>query len=391
MSTRPHSSGIAYRIRDSRNKSKLILNRLVFDFHSYRLIPYIVLAGFFAIAVASRILFSGMVYQFDYGLYQPDGIHYTIRTLMWLGNSDYSATHTVANWYAGHGTKVKDLIPEEFVPQNNPAWPVIAPRVLYPFLSIPFVLFLGIPGMLAIPAISLLVTMLVVYHYSRCKGAPWIGFLIALSISISPTVLRWSVSNCTDGLLMAIFAIALVLFLRINDSVWALLIIATVVGTACLTRFCLPIWVLLSLVIHRSAKKRAYTILFSALLFTAPTFMYKTDLGKIPASDNFSTMHDYIMFPFTFMKIFFVELAELAALDRVLLIIILSSTALALVRFRDFESKLFFAVLFGVFSLGAINGVLGVNFRYQLPLIPFAAFLLVSQFASRDKQKSIND
>ena len=360
------------------------------NFHDYRVLPYLLITAFFAIAIASRILFNGMVYQFDYGLYQPDGIHYTIRTLMMIGNSDLSAAQTVADWYAAHGTKVKVLNPQDFIPQNNPAWPVIAPRVLYPILSVPFVMLLEVPGMLVVPALSLLVTMFAIYFYSKGKGAPWVGLLIAISISISPTVLRWSVSNCTDGLLMAIFAIAAIVILDKKESRWALPKIVAIVAVACLTRFCLPIWILVAIVIYKPNKKMFYAIISSALLFSAPTFMYKSDSGKIPASDNFSTMHDYIMFPLTFLKILFVEMAQLAALDRTLLVIILVATALSVAKFREFESKLYFAVFFGVFTLGAINAVLGVNFRYQLPLIAFAAISIISQVASIKNRKFLN-
>jgi len=135
----------------------------------------------------------------------------------------------------------------------------------------------------------------------------------------------------------------------------------------------------------------SYAIISSALLFSAPTFMYKSDSGKIPASDNFSTMHDYIMFPITFLKILFVEMAQLAALDRTLLVIILSATALSVARFREFESKLYFGVFLGVFTLGAINAVLGVNFRYQLPLIPFAAVSIISQVVSVKNRRLLNE
>ena len=373
------------------DKSAAAISRILLTFHGYRVLPYLLITAFFSIAIASRILFNGMVFQFDYGLYQPDGIHYAIRTLIMIGNSDLSAAQTVADWYAAHGTKVKVLDPQDFIPQNNPAWPVIAPRVLYPVLSIPFVMFLGVPGMLVVPTLSLLVTMYAIYFYSRGKGAPWVGLLIAISISISPTVLRWSVSNCTDGLLMAIFAGAAIVLLNKKESKWAIPKIVAIVATACLTRFCLPIWIFLALAIYRPNKKISYAIICSALIFSVPTFMYKSDSGKIPASDNFSTMHDYIMFPITFLKILFVELAQLAALDRTLLVIILLATALSVAKFREFESKLYFAVFLGVFTLGAINAVLGVNFRYQLPLIPFAAVAIISQVVAIKNRKFLNE
>jgi hypothetical protein len=134
----------------------------------------------------------------------------------------------------------------------------------------------------------------------------------------------------------------------------------------------------------------SYAIIASALVFSAPTFMYKSESGKIPASDNFSTLHDYIMFPITFLKILFVEMAQLAALDRTLLVIILLAAVFSVAKFRDLEPKLYFAVFLGVFTLGAINAVLGVNLRYQLPLIPFAAVSIVSQAVSVKNRKLLN-
>jgi hypothetical protein len=39
-------------------------------------------------------------------------------------------------------------------------------------------------------------------------------------------------------------------------------------------------------------------------------------------------------------------------------------------------------VFIGVLAIGFINGTLGVNFRYQLPLIPFMAWSLIHYLKS---------
>ena len=97
-------------------------------------------------------------------------------------------------------------------------------------------------------------------------------------------------------------------------------------------------------------------------------------------------MNDYVMFPVTFLKIFIVEIAELAALDRILMMLILVAIFLSFITISKLESQLFYAVFLGVFTLGAINGVLGVNFRYQLPLIPFSAVCIIA-FLGQLRQK----
>lgn len=354
------------------------------------LTPYLIIVGFFCVAVASRILFNGMVFEFDYGMFQPDGIHYTIRTLMFLGETDISAASKVSSWYLEHGTKVRVLNPVDFIPENNPAWPVIAPRILYPILSAPFVYLIGIPGMLVIPSLSLLLTMLAIYYQAKKLNAPWIGLALALSISISPTVLRWAVSNCTDSLLMGIFALAMVLLLEIRDSTKYLTLLATTVVLSCLTRFSLPIWLILALLFFRPNRKVSLVIGVTSILFTAPTLAYRSESGKIPASDNFSSVQEFVLFPITFLKIMFIEFAQLAALDRILLIVILSAFISSVLNFDTRSSQMFLVVFIAVFTLGAINGVLGVNFRYQLPLIPFAAAAIITLVVSKKQKVVLN-
>jgi hypothetical protein len=357
------------------------------ELHSSVWAPYLIIAGFFIVAISSRLLFNGMVFRFDYGLYQPDGIHYSIRTFMLLGDSDFAAASKVSNWYLDHGTKVKILDPIDFIPQNNPAWPVIAPRVLYPVLSAPFVYLFGMQGMLVVPALSLLLTMFAVYYYAKKVKAPWVGFAIAVFISTSPTILRWVVSNCTDGLLMGIFAVAMVLLLQPVYSNFYSISLALTVAFSCLTRFCLPIWLILAALLFKTNKRNSILIAATAILFTAPTFTYRSESGKIPASDNFSSLEQVAMFPITFLKILFIEFAQLAALDRLLFIILVCAMLISIVNYSAMSSLFFAGVFLGVFTLGTINGVMGVNFRYQLPLIPFAA-ASIAAFASSILQKS---
>ena len=107
-----------------------------------------------AVSVTARLKFNGLAYGFDYGLYQPDGMHYTFRTLNFLGNSEQVSAEMVSDWYADNGIKLSQINPFDLLPENNRVWGVISPRILYPILSIPFVALFGIPGLLAVSAIS---------------------------------------------------------------------------------------------------------------------------------------------------------------------------------------------------------------------------------------------
>ena len=387
---KPNLPTFLTKLRETAGKIPRKLYFILVGLHNSFWVPYLIILGFFFVAIASRLLFNGMIFRFDYGLYQPDGIHYSIRTFMLLGDSDFEAASKVSSWYLEHGTKVKVIDPIAFMPENNAVWPVIAPRVLYPILSAPFVYFFGMPGMLAVPSLSLLLTMFAIYYYAKKIMVPWLGLAIALFVSFSPTILRWIVSNCTDGLLMGIFAIAMIQLLSISNSNFYSISLATTVALSCLTRFCIPIWLIIAVLMFKSHRKLSILVAVTAGVFTAPTFAYKSESGNIPASDNFSSIQEISMFPLTFLKILFIELAQLAALDRLLLTLVLCAILISIVNLRALSSRLFLGVFIAVFTLGAINGVMGVNFRYQLPLIPFAAASILAFAASVKEKRSID-
>jgi vacuolar-type H+-ATPase subunit I/STV1 len=80
----------------------------------------------------------------------------------------------------------------------------------------------------------------------------------------------------------------------------------------------------------------------------------------------------------SFFVILFWESAQLAVLDRVLLALIVIGVLVSLLYFKEISSQLYISVLFSVLVIGAINGTVGVNFRYQLPVIGFLAWVLIA-------------
>ena len=54
---------------------------------------------------------------------------------------------------------------------------------------------------------------------------------------------------------------------------------------------------------------------------------------------------------------------------------------LCLITLKESSSRYFILVLMGLWITGAINGTVGVNFRYQLPLLPFAAWAAISNYS----------
>ena len=329
-------------------------------------------------AVISRLKFNGLVLNWDYGIYQPDGSHYTYRALTFLGVDSSAAAERVVNWYQIYGVKNNVFSPISLTPENSGAWGLSAPRVLYPLLSIPFVHLFGIPGMLVIPTASFVLLTLCVFRMSELKGKQPIGFLIVLVLCTSPTVLRWMIANITDSLLAALFSVvALLLMSRNRQTNWYLGISLLIVMTS-ITRFSLPIWIGIGVVlwINRMKLQSIWVLILSAVSFL-PTLIFMPSSAISPANADAGLFSKLIFIAQSFFKVGFIEVAQLGAIDRALLVTLLIAVAIAFRYPREISSQYFLAVLISVWTIGAINGTLGVNFRYQMPVLGFAAWAIL--------------
>ena len=333
---------------------------------------------FWLLAVGGRLYTSGISYSFNYSVFQPDGVLYALRTYMFLGEDQLTAAKLIENWYFVHGGSKTHFDPASILPSNSPAWGLVAPRVLYPLLSVPFVAAIGMNGLLFIPSLSLLILVFVVYSLGKKRLQPTVALTVSLILLLSPTVLRWMVANITDSLFVALFAlVCLCLESESNRKRTYLYITALIILTS-LTRFATPIWLALAMVdfIH-NRRGRAVFIGVVSLLATIPTYLTQPTNSVLPREGDLSLVEKLVALPISFLKILFIEVAQLAVLDRLLLLFLFTSMAFALIRFKDQSSLRFLMVLLATWAIGALNGSLGVNFRYQMPVIPFAAAVLI--------------
>ncbi|MBX6724050.1 MAG: glycosyltransferase family 39 protein, partial [Dactylosporangium sp.] len=82
---------------------------------------------------------------------------------------------------------------------------LVAPRVLYPLLSAPFVRMFGPWGMLVVPVVAYAVCLvLVMLLAARLVGPRW-AVLAAAGVLLPMTVSRWSTYAYTEALSMALF------------------------------------------------------------------------------------------------------------------------------------------------------------------------------------------
>jgi len=330
-------------------------------------------------SVGGRLWANGISYGLDYGIFQPDGAHYTYRTLLFLGHNSTDAANRVVSWYQIHGFKNNIFDTSFLTPDDESTWGLVAPRVVYSILSMPFVLLFGIPGMLVIPALSFLVLLFSVYYIGRLSNHTSLTLAIVFGISISPTVLRWMLSNLTDSPLAAFFAVVVICLIKANDSKNVIFYLAALATLSSFTRFCLPVWIAITVVMFFNSRKRDSLILLTvSLIASIPTFLYMPTNAVLPGSQPVGLVSKILGVFLSFFKITFWEMAQLAVLDRVLLAILVLAIGVSILTWREMNSQYFLAVLLSVFFIGAINGTIGVNFRYQLPVLGFMAWVLIS-------------
>ena len=344
---------------------------------------YIAIIFIWLATFAIKIKFNGLIYGLDFGLLHPDGSLYAFRALSFLGYSQEHAALEVSSWYSQYAQKFNSFEPESLYFQNNPNWTIFQFRILYPILSIPFVKILGLNGMLVIPAFSLLAVMVTIVRVGFEMHKVRLAFFIAVFLSFSLTVQRWMFADITDGLLVAIMCIyLLMLVMEAQGKNWYFVTSILIIASG-LTRFSLLLWLSLSFLLFIEKKRReSFFIGLLALVMFVPTFFVKFDGAILATSPNQSILGKLIYFPFSMGKIAFFELGQLAVLDRYLLLFLCIGIYLSIRNIRDRSSKYFIAVLLSLWATGALNGVVGVNFRYQLPILPFLAWVYLENFRS---------
>ncbi len=354
-----------------------------FKVHSRNRLAWLIVLALTLVSLVSRLKFNGLVLDFDYGIYQPDGSHYTYRTLTFLGVDSNTAANRVVEWYQVHGIKNNSIDPSQITPSNTEMWRLVSPRILYSLLSVPFVYLMGLSGMMAIPVLSFVLLVFSVYRLSEINNRPVIGLVLVVAITTSPTVLRWMIANITDSLLTGLFAItALLIAKSYSGRTWVLSIVILICLTSA-TRFCLPIWFAISFVyFFNKMKSQGLTILLTSSFAFIPTLLAFPAVPLVPASSDAQEVKKLLKLPISFIQIGFIETAQLAVLDRLLLIILVMAVVVSITCWRAKSSQFFLSVLLSVWLIGAINPVLGVNFRYQLPMIGFACWAIVDNLKS---------
>ena len=341
---------------------------------------HIIAIAVWGLAIAAKYKFHGLVLGFDYGNYQPDGKFYTYMALDYLNQNPAQSAQQVVDWYLVHGFKMNTFTIQDLMPQTSYAYPVISHRILYPLLSVPFVGLFGIPGMLVVPALSLLALFISIQTLANKFNKPLIGLGVILALSFSTTVMRWMMVNCTDALLVGLFAfLPLALLHHYRSNHIRLIALSSLIILTSATRFVLPFWLCIILVLFFRSRRKldSLILLVISILSATPALRAQLSTALLPADTDSPTLIKIIKIPFAFVQVLGIDILQFGVLDRVFLVFLALAVIQAVRFYRRLSSQLFTAVLFAGYTIGAINGTLGVNFRYQIPVLIFAAWVVL--------------
>lgn len=339
---------------------------------------YAIIFLVWVIAMMVKLKFNGLVFGFDYGLYHPDGALYSVKALDWSGLTEMQAATKVSIWYNLHAFKFNTTSPADFFYANHDLYREYSTRVMYPLLSVPFVKIFGVPGMLVVPALSLLTLMFLVAKIGIIQNKRCVSLLVLIGISSSSTVMRWMLCNTTDALLVAIFSVAgFLLVKKISSSYWyfAFGMLILVSG---LTRISVVFWIAIASVLwFQKFKVRSTYVLLLSISIAIPTLFTHPSSSFLAVEGNKTFLEKLFLYPYYLIKVTFYEAMQLMILDRIFFVVCALCLYLSLKNIHKVSSRLLLHVLLAGLLTGALNGNVGVNFRYQLPVLYFICWSLV--------------
>jgi len=232
--------------------------------------------------------------------------------------------------------------------------------------------------MLVIPSLAFISFGVVIQFFGKSQWERLILFLYLLVITSSTTVLRWSVADLTDSLHLLLFSLCCLGLLR----KWSIMALLLTVILGALTRPMGPIWATLFFSVSFSQKderKLRYRLvaIFALALFFLNIYLMAIGDGFSP--NNRSLQEQILGIPKKILQISIIEFAQIAVLDRTLFYCICFSLIVSILSIKNFWSMTHLLVTISSLLISAWIGVLGVNFRYQLPCLATAAIVFMHE------------
>lgn len=348
------------------------------------------LIGFAVDRVSGRAISN---FQFFKQGLTPDGIHYEIRTLRFLGNFDAEILSSIRAQYQHTGLNVTNY----FLHPDSWEAALVDPRLLFSLISVVFVKFLGLTGFFVVPmacfALLSLAPMYFNAHYLS-GNQKLLSFGLSLVLMGSFYAKFNILANTTDGL-SAFLVVTLVLLLVKNysqkESRSDLYLIPFVCVLACMTRqneiYVVGLMLIFSINKYGKNKRAATFIAIYSAILVSSWFIYSfikyKNYAIITDSSGQSLggaglLTDILGLIIKIPQTVFIEFFQLLIRDTGVFILLIFSLLLIFpLRKITLIQQLFLWVLFSGIFLTCVNGSLGSGFRYAIPAIYLAAFSIL--------------
>jgi hypothetical protein len=363
------------------------VDQAVLDRTGLRLLHVGLITAVWLVIAFGRVVFHHFGTPFG-NPFVPDGQFYTFMALDWSGLTDAEAAERVTAFYRpqydGIGTT------RFFVEQSHQIWLLVKPRVVYPLLSVPFVAAFGINGMLVVPWLASLFTLLVV----AVLAARFTGRAAALAVVALLLAGRflpwWFTANLTDTVVMGVTAAVLLLLLWNPQARWSwrrLALLAALVLIGCFVRQSGPVWVaavgggyLWALLRTRRLDNTwlAPAAVTTVVAAAATVFIMRWApfplSAQMTTASGHSTFGDAVLnYPGTYWRVLSTEffVAPLREDPGLFLLVVLAVVG-AIAGRRSPWAVVLLTMVAGTVAVAALNGSV-TNFRYLLPVVPVLA------------------
>ena len=317
----------------------------------------------------------------------PDGAFYTFMALDWSGHSASEAARITSDFYRARYPTAGE--PEFFVEQTKQTWLLVKPRLVYPALSVPFVAVFGIKGMLVVPWLASLFTVLVVAVIAARLVGRGPALAVVALLLVGRYLPWWFTANHTDPVVMAVSAAVVLVLLGGAGETWSprrLALLAGLVLLGCFVRQTGPIWVAMvaggyawrTLQTRRLRNTWLAPAAVTAVVAGAATVFtlwwvgspLTSQVATASASYEATPREALLGFPGTYWRVLTTEfLLRPVSSDAALFLLIVLGVVGAVVGRRSLLTALLIATVAGTVAVASVNGSI-TNFRYMLPVVP---------------------
>jgi hypothetical protein len=354
------------------------------------------LIGFAIDRVSGRAISN---FQFFKQGLMPDGIHYEVRTLRFLGKVDSEILTSIGAQYKHTGL----VVTEYFLNPDSWEAALVDPRILFSLLSIIFVKLLGLTGFFVVPMSCFALLSLSPLYFNKQfldNRQKTLAFGLVLLLVGSFYAKFNLLANTTDGL-SAFLIVQLVLLMLKNFygkvSKWDTLTIPLTCLLACMTRqneiYVAGLVLIFFFNKRRENRKVATFVTLNSLIMISIWFLYSfvnyNNYAIITDSSGeslggASLVTDVLGLVFKLPQILAIESFQLLIRDVGVFVILLIAISLIFpLKSITITQQMFLWVMFSGILLTSVNGSFGSGFRYAMPCIYLAAFSILEFWSKR--------